>query len=252
MRQIWKKRSFLLWMLILAAALLTAGCRVGTTFTPSDVTLQVVSREGDILPGAEVTMEGDLGTYGPETADDEGAVFFEKVAPGTYTVSVVPKDAPEFQSTVVVKSGTAMTAEVRAKFYVLVDLIVGGEPNPELNIVFSDNWPGPRYGADHIGWFDPGRWFEFDLVIPEGEEGIYTMQAYAAGMFPDNGYDFYIDGSLVSGIRLDPHTGDWENWRWYNSVKTGLQLEAGTHRVRIHSTVGGRNWNLIRFVRTDG
>lgn len=242
------------WFLAIAALLVAAvagGCVIGPQLGPSDLTLTVKDRDGAALAGAQVSLVDGGRIYGPETANASGMVQFKGVRPGTYTVTVVPASGPEFSSEIVVRSNETQRVEVRGRFFFDLRLIIGRQPNPDLNIRFSDNWPEPRYGEDHIGWFDPGRSFTLDFTVPAGEAGTYSLMVYGAGMFPSNGHEYFLDGVSLGELRMDPETGDWENWRWY-TLKSGIQLSEGTHELKVVSRVGGRNFHTIRWVRTDG
>ncbi len=100
-------------------------------------------------------------------------------------------------------------------------------------------------GGLNVGWIDTGDWMEYIITVLEDEE--YTIKYRIASLLGGGSATLSIDGSDISTTSL-PNTGEWQYWATVNET---VNLEAGTHLIRLTATVGGWNINWINFSTDD-
>ena len=103
---------------------------------------------------------------------------------------------------------------------------------------------GNARGSDggYADYNDAGGYIEWVLESSAHQLRDVTWR-YANGSTSNRSLDVSVDGSRVGTILFRP-TGSWSTW---NAVTTELNLDAGTHRIRLTSVDGaGPNIDFMR------
>lgn len=105
-------------------------------------------------------------------------------------------------------------------------------------------------GETIAAWFFTDEWLNYTVNV--ATTGTYTLEARLASADPNGAFRVEVDGVDVTGSMTVPNTGDW--WSGYQTVtmKTGVQMSAGTHTLRIVASgahAGNLDW--LRFTETD-
>ncbi len=95
-----------------------------------------------------------------------------------------------------------------------------------------------------------GEWLEYTVDVAEG--GTYDIGVRVASKVVGGAFHIEIDGQDVTGPMYVPNTGDWQTWTTIE--KTGIQLTAGEHVVRLSLDSSGEqaaigNINYITFTK---
>ena len=99
--------------------------------------------------------------------------------------------------------------------------------------------------------FDQGEWLNYTINVTAA--GQYDITVLAANNYQAAVPQFHIeiDAVNVTGTVSVPLTGAWTNYRWI-TAKTGVDLSAGQHVVRIVSEVPYFGLHAFSLARTGG
>ncbi|HEV2799645.1 MAG TPA: Ig-like domain-containing protein [Pyrinomonadaceae bacterium] len=90
-----------------------------------------------------------------------------------------------------------------------------------------------------IGWNKTGEWLHYTVSIPE--TAAYTLALRVANTAPGGALRVEVDGADVTGALAVPNTGD--SFAWTLVRKTGLNLTAGLHSVKVYmDTESAQGW----------
>ena len=93
--------------------------------------------------------------------------------------------------------------------------------------------PGaPEPGNYVVKNFNTGEWMAYTINVQT--TGQYDLKVRLASKIDTEKLHFEIDGNNVTGTYLVPNTGGWEVYQLH-TVKTNLQLTAGTHVLKVVS-----------------
>lgn len=101
-------------------------------------------------------------------------------------------------------------------------------------------------GGLNVGWIETGDWMEYTITATEAM--AYTVKYRIASTQADGTVTISINDSDVSTTNI-PNTNGWQAW---TTVMETVNIEAGTHVVRLTANVGGWNINWIDFSTDDG
>ncbi|MEF8877888.1 MAG: carbohydrate-binding protein [Haloarculaceae archaeon] len=104
---------------------------------------------------------------------------------------------------------------------------------------------GDEGGGYNIGWVRDGEWLEYTLDADAGE---YEVTARVASEKGGSELALKIDGREHGRVTV-PDTGAWQTWTT-ESFGT-VDLDAGTHVVRLEAVGGYFNLNWFAFERTE-
>ena len=97
----------------------------------------------------------------------------------------------------------------------------------------------------NLGWTKAGEWVEYSVDIAQG--GAYDLDFRLANTGNNGKFHVEIDGSDVTGQLTMPNTGGYQAWT--TITKTGANLPAGKHVLRLkmdanssNGSVGNFNW----------
>ena len=98
-----------------------------------------------------------------------------------------------------------------------------------------------------VGYAKAGEWLEYTIDVQTPGAATFAFRVAAAG---SNGkFHAEIDGVEVTGALTVPNTGGWQTWM--TVTKTGVNLTAGLHVLRLKMDTDGSsgyvgNFNWIR------
>ncbi|MFT7559378.1 MAG: endo-1,3-1,4-beta-glycanase ExoK [Flavobacteriales bacterium] len=104
-------------------------------------------------------------------------------------------------------------------------------------------------GGYNIGWFEPGEWLEYTVIV--NTSGSYNITSNISS--PSNGiiqYQFTGSTNINSAEVSFGGTGGWQNWS--NSPSTVVDLNAGEHILRVLQVGGGYNLNSVQLSSPSG
>ena len=103
-------------------------------------------------------------------------------------------------------------------------------------------------GGFNVGWTAAGEWLEYTVDV--ATTGLYSLEARVASLTAGGTFHVEVDGVNATGAVAFPATGGWQTWT--TVTKAGVNLIAGSHRVRFVIDAAGFNVNWLRFNRTAG
>ncbi|MGH9893706.1 MAG: carbohydrate-binding protein, partial [bacterium] len=87
-------------------------------------------------------------------------------------------------------------------------------------------------GGYAIGWIlQPNEWFEYTVNVASA--GTFTFAARVATIYSGKRFHVEIDGVNVTGSLVVPVTGTAWNTKWGTVTKSGINLTAGPHIMRV-------------------
>ncbi|NBI29670.1 carbohydrate-binding protein [Chengkuizengella marina] len=110
---------------------------------------------------------------------------------------------------------------------------------------------GPSDGGEVIGWIFADNWMEYELDTLTS--GTYKLEyRIASGNFDiqEPLLDFLLDGNLIQSTVL-PYTVDWNVYQTYDAGNIILDLEPGTHTIRLFTSTGGFNLNWFKLTKVE-
>ncbi len=99
-----------------------------------------------------------------------------------------------------------------------------------------------------VGWTATGEWEKYTVNVTLG--GSYTLNFRVASAQTGGSFHLEVDGSNVTGALTVPNTGGWQTWTTVS--KSGVNLSAGQHVLRVYMDAGGGNFNWVNFTSADG
>jgi hypothetical protein len=91
-------------------------------------------------------------------------------------------------------------------------------------------------GNGHVvGWVRAGEWLEYTVAVETS--GTYTLETRIASMGVGGQIRFWVNGVDKTGALAVPNTGAWNKFQILQ--KTGVELAAGVHLVRISMVSAG-------------
>ncbi|HYO09422.1 MAG TPA: NPCBM/NEW2 domain-containing protein [Tepidisphaeraceae bacterium] len=107
-------------------------------------------------------------------------------------------------------------------------------------------------GGHYVGSVKAGEWLEYTIRVTAA--GTYTFNARVASSGAGGNYHLELNGTNISGTLSVPSTGG--STTWTTTTKTGVNLPAGVHVLRIafdSNPSGGStgNFNWFRFTPTS-
>ncbi|MEA2699616.1 MAG: hypothetical protein QOI66_3887, partial [Myxococcales bacterium] len=98
-------------------------------------------------------------------------------------------------------------------------------------------------GAFNVGWIAVNEWLKYSVNVTAGR--AYTLNARIASQAGGGAFRVEVDGVDVTGSIAVQSTGSWTTWA--NVTKTGVNLPAGNHVLRVFFTGAGMNLNSLTF-----
>jgi hypothetical protein len=83
-------------------------------------------------------------------------------------------------------------------------------------------------GGFNVGWIAAGEWLKFTVIV--AVTGTYDLEMRVASKGPGGAFHVEVDGVDRTGLVGIPDTGAWQTW---TTVRTSVQLQAGTQVWRI-------------------
>jgi O-glycosyl hydrolase/ankyrin repeat protein len=103
-------------------------------------------------------------------------------------------------------------------------------------------------GGFNVGYTKAGEWLEYSINVTDA--GSYDLSFRVATTGNNAKFHAEIDGADVTGALTVPNTGGFQTWQ--TLTKTGVNLTAGAHILRValdtvgsNSSVGNFNWLKI-------
>jgi hypothetical protein len=217
------------FVLLLAASFLTAQTRTGT------LTGTVVDEQGEVLPGAEVTISSPqlIAPSLSRVANENGFVRFPYVPPGIYTMRVsLPGFAPLAMENIEVKLGLATDVELKLSATRIQEEVTVVSQAPIMSV--ENTKLATNVSAEEIRLLPVGR-------------SLYTVMELAPGMLGSSAMGggsrentFAIDGVSVTDPGSGSGLGASQSLEAYEEV----QVEMGGHAAE-HGNAGGAIINVI-------
>lgn len=98
----------------------------------------------------------------------------------------------------------------------------------------------PNGGVCNIAYTDPGEWLEYDVSVATA--GAFDLSARLASNTTGKSVHLEVDGVNVSGALVAPSAG-WQSFA--DVVARGVNIAAGTHRLRLVMDTGSTNVNYL-------
>ena len=95
--------------------------------------------------------------------------------------------------------------------------------------------------GENVGFLDVGDWLKYTVTI--AKTGTFKMDVRSAGLSATGKFDVYLDGVLKNTVTIAA-TGGWQIWE---TTTTSIELEEGSHELRIEVVNDGFNLNWINF-----
>lgn len=97
-----------------------------------------------------------------------------------------------------------------------------------------------------VGWVAAaGEWQEYTVNV--ATTGSHTLRARVASANSNKSFRVEFDGVTKATINV-PNTGPWDT-AWATVTKTGVQLTAGTHIMRVYAITNNFDVNYISFTK---
>jgi len=96
-------------------------------------------------------------------------------------------------------------------------------------------------GGDDVGWTNTGDWYKYMVNVTAA--GTYSVNVRVASPNATSAYHVEVDGTNVTSSVTVPNTGAWQTYT--TLTKTGVNLTAGAHTLRLVVDNGGMNFNWL-------
>jgi endo-1,4-beta-xylanase len=103
-------------------------------------------------------------------------------------------------------------------------------------------------GGYSIGWTQAGEWTKYSVNVATA--GTYTADFRVASANTGASFHLEVDGADATGTIAVPNTGGWQTWQTVS--KTGINLSAGQHVLRLVFDGAWANYNWITFQPATG
>lgn len=102
---------------------------------------------------------------------------------------------------------------------------------------------GDADGGQNVNYIDDGDWLDYNVNVPDA--GTYTVNFRVANSWGNGHIQFKnISGNVLGNVDV-PQTGGWQN---YTTVRTTVQLDAGSQVFRIYAHRGAFNFNWFEVI----
>lgn len=98
-------------------------------------------------------------------------------------------------------------------------------------------------GDINVNYIDDNDWLDYNVNVPTA--GAYTINFRVANQWGNGNIQFKNTNGTVLGSVDVPQTGGWQN---YTTVRTTVQLEAGSQVFRIFANRGAFNFNWFEVI----
>lgn len=98
-------------------------------------------------------------------------------------------------------------------------------------------------GAINVNYIDDNDWMDYNVNVPTA--GTYTINFRVANQWGNGNIQFKNTNGTVLGSVDVPQTGGWQS---YTTVRTTVQLEAGSQVFRIFANRGAFNFNWFEVI----
>jgi endoglucanase len=98
-------------------------------------------------------------------------------------------------------------------------------------------------GDINVNYIDDNDWLDYNVNVPTA--GTYTINFRVANQWGNGNIQFKNTNGTVLGSVDVPQTGGWQN---YTTVRTTVQLEAGSQVFRIFANRGAFNFNWFEVI----
>lgn len=98
-------------------------------------------------------------------------------------------------------------------------------------------------GNINVNYIDDNDWMDYNVNVPTA--GTYTINFRVANQWGNGNIQFKNTNGTVLGSVDVPQTGGWQN---YTTVRTTVQLEAGSQVFRIFANRGAFNFNWFEVI----
>ncbi|SEJ31056.1 Por secretion system C-terminal sorting domain-containing protein [Dyadobacter sp. SG02] len=98
-------------------------------------------------------------------------------------------------------------------------------------------------GDINVNYIDDNDWMDYNVNVPTA--GTYTINFRVANQWGNGNIQFKNTNGTVLGSVDVPQTGGWQN---YTTVRTTVQLEAGSQVFRIFANRGAFNLNWFEVI----
>jgi hypothetical protein len=103
-------------------------------------------------------------------------------------------------------------------------------------------------GGFNVGYMRAGEWLKYTVNVTTA--GSYTLDFRVASGVATGSFYVEVDGTNVTGTVNVPNTGSWQTWQTIS--RSGINLSAGQHVVRLVVTGNDANLNWIGFSIPSG
>jgi hypothetical protein len=116
----------------------------------------------------------------------------------------------------------------------------------DLKVVQNDT------GGLYVGYTKAGEWLEYTVNVAVA--GTYKIDFRVASGGSGGKFHLEVDGANATGSLAVPNTGGWQTWK--TITKTGVNLTAGTHVLRLAMESNGAtgsvgNFNYFTFTKSS-
>ncbi len=101
-------------------------------------------------------------------------------------------------------------------------------------------------GGLNVGWIDDGDWMDYNCQVQSN--GRYVVNLRVASQSNGGTLKLLVDGTEQFTHDL-PVTDGWQNW---TTVSNFVNLQEGSHTIRLLAEEGGFNINWFEFLLTTG
>lgn len=98
-------------------------------------------------------------------------------------------------------------------------------------------------GNMNVSYIDDNDWLDYNVNVPTA--GTYTVNFRVANQYGNGNIQFKNTGGAVLGTVDVPQTGGWQK---YTTVRTTIQLTAGSQVFRIFANRGAFNFNWFEVI----
>jgi len=98
-------------------------------------------------------------------------------------------------------------------------------------------------GGYNLAWVKAGEWLKYSVTV--GTAGTYAVDVRVASNGAGGTFHLEVDGVNVTGSMTVPTTGGWQVWN--TITRTGVQLTAGAHVVRVVMDANGATGSIANF-----
>nr|WP_295927124.1 carbohydrate-binding protein [uncultured Dyadobacter sp.] len=102
---------------------------------------------------------------------------------------------------------------------------------------------GDAGGGENVGYIDDNDWMDYNVNVPDA--GVYTVNFRVSNSWGNGNIQFKNTSGAVLGNVDVPQTGGWQN---YTTVRTTVQLQAGSQVFRIYANRGAFNLNWFEVI----